>query len=106
MTNDQSDYVEPKTKTINKNYLISEKLRNKAFIPSKLPDDFLRILLDNNQLIVNNDTFLAHNLQYGINPVNVYRPKFTDPSIGRGKLQIDIIEARLAKNVVKFYIII
>ena len=72
-----------------------------------MPDDFLRIVLNPDQVNQNNDELLAHRLQYGgMNPDQAIlarnrameRSRALEASMGRGKLQIDIMEARLVKN--------
>ena len=81
-------------------------------MPKPLPEDFLRVVLNQKQLNENNDSALAQRLQYGLmnnnnNPMDAHlnmmgqhmRPRLiNDLSFARGKLQIDIMEAKLTKN--------
>ena len=82
-------------------------------MPKPLPEDFLRVILNQKQVNENNDNALAQRLQYGLMNNNntdmmgtqqynfapqYVRPRDNDLSFMRGKLQIDIMEARLTKN--------
>lgn len=79
-----------------------EELKQKAFIAPQLPDDFLRIVLDQRQIAESKDSQLAKQLQYGMNMPNYANPNMYGyreiVDYGRGKLQVDIIEAKLNKN--------
>lgn len=67
-----------------------------------LPEDFLRVLLDQRQIAENKDSQLAHQLQYGGSspmPIQPYAQIYREPiDFGRGRLQIDVVEAKLNKN--------
>ena len=100
--NDETDYT---NKSNDKREPPSlESLRKRAFVPSVLPEDFLRIVLDEKQLNENEDRALAQHLQYNISSppqanymqYNQYRPAEAD--YGRGRFQINIVEAKLNKN--------
>ena len=79
-------------------------------MPENLPQDFLRIMLNQQQLDETNDTVLAHRLQYGTESVasrvsgipaqfgGAVPTASYVASLGRGRLQIDVVEARLLKN--------
>jgi toll-interacting protein len=114
---EDDDTVMPKSeyKSASKqSHLITEDLRKKAFVPKFLPEDFLRVILNQKQVNENNDNALAQRLQYGLNtdPMEQYkymrqqqqqqqqfRPRIAnDLTFARGKLQIDIMEAKLTKN--------
>lgn len=75
-----------------------------AYIPEPLPNDFLRVVLNQQQMNENNDSFLAHRLQYNLNghpgAYMGYAPQMRvyEQPVGRGRLQIDVIEAKLQKN--------
>ena len=70
----------------------------------------MRVVLNADQLNVSNDESLAHRLQYSLigdhpssrmmTPVDIQheRARQLQQSMGRGKLQINVVEARLAKN--------
>lgn len=105
--NDDFDVVQPKpaknlSNGAHENKL--EQLKKKAFVPSALPEDFLRVVLNQQQLNENNDSALAHRLQYGYSPREVpyadpaHRSRVVAQTIGRGRLQMEIVEAKLAKN--------
>lgn len=87
----------------------------KAFISNPLPEDFLRIMLDETQLAERKDLALAHSLQYNmiqnympyqaihnnlVMPGQQFRSRIADmeAEASRGRLQIGIIEAKLNKN--------
>lgn len=77
-----------------------DDLRKRVFVPEKLPDDFLRVILDDTNVPQDSDSMLARQLHYDLNrqahmPVHTYQPKV---DLGRGRLQIDVIEAKLNKN--------
>ena len=66
-----------------------------------MPKDFLRIVLDQQQIKENQDKQLAHQLQYGFNEPDFYsngQNRMINASLGRGRLQLDIVEAKLNKN--------
>ena len=63
----------------------------------KLPDDFLRISLNEQQLSEKQDNYIAQRLQYGHLPTQ-QSPMEQWRIPPRGRLNIIIIEARLAKN--------
>ena len=75
-----------------------------------MPEDFLRVVLNQKQVNENNDSALAQRLQYGLMNNNQMDQQFNlmgnhlrprmlnDLSFARGKLQIDIMEAKLTKN--------
>ena len=69
-----------------------------AFLPGKLPDDFLRISLNQQQINEKQDKLYAHRLQYGVpHPQEmVQQPTWRVPP--KGRLNLIIVEARLAKN--------
>lgn len=70
----------------------------------------MRVLLDQRQIAENKDSQLAHQLQYGSNSpmggggggvpmFNAYGQILREPiDFGRGRLQVDVIEAKLNKN--------
>ena len=62
-----------------------------------MPDDFLRISLTEQQLSEKQDNYLAHRLQFGNqNAQQMPMEQWRIPP--RGRLNIGIMEARLAKN--------
>ena len=75
-----------------------------------MPEDFLRVVLNQKQVNENNDSALAQRLQYGLMNQNQMDHQFNmmgnhirprmlnDLSFARGKLQIDVMEAKLTKN--------
>jgi toll-interacting protein len=71
-----------------------------------LPDDFLRVVLNSDQIKENNDGLLAQHLQRSFyaqdfNLMDGFQePRATQPTqtAYRGKLQVDLIEAKLNKN--------
>ncbi len=80
-------------------------------MPAQLPKDFLRVVLNKQQIDEKNDNELAKRMQFGsIEPQYGYpydefnheltpaRAKAMAASLGRGRLQIDLLEARLTKN--------
>lgn len=83
--------VEPKVKLNTQ----SEEIRKKAYVPKTLPKDFLRVMLNEQQVNDQSDEELARRLQFG---VRVNRPQQMHAVNYRGRLQIDIIEAQLNKN--------
>jgi toll-interacting protein len=72
----------------------STSLRSKAFIPAKLPDDFLRVKLNPNQLPA---TYHQHRQLRQQSSLPQQLNQWTRINY-RGKLQIKFIEARLNKN--------
>jgi hypothetical protein len=69
--------------------------RDKAYIPDKLPKDFLRVMLNEQQVNETTDEELARRLQFGIPRQS--RPHQNQAHF-RGRLQIEILEAQLNKN--------
>ena len=92
--------------------LLIQLIKFKAFVPVQLPQDFLRVVLNKQQIDEKNDNELAKRMQFGsIQPqydgypydefnheLTPARAKAMAASLGRGRLQIDILEARLTKN--------
>lgn len=101
---DFNDAVQPKPSSMDHKSTRDEKhqesAQKKAYVPKELPEDFLRIILNQQQLNENMDNQLAHRLQYGLSPANnqANRSRILAQTYGRGRLQIDIVEAKLAKN--------
>ena len=70
-----------------------------------MPEDFLRVVLSEKQVNESRDRALAHQLQYSMS-MQTYMPypiapiRVRDPEIdySRGRLQINIVEAKLTKN--------
>ena len=79
-------------------YLTSSKQFSikKAYIPETLPKDFLRVLLNEQQVNETSDEELARRLQFGVGRQAPPTRMATSPF--KGKLQIDIVEAKLNKN--------
>jgi toll-interacting protein len=87
-----------------------ESLRSKAFVPAALPQDFLRIVLDQRQLGEHKDRMIAHQMQFGMQPslaapgingdqYQQHRSRHEmEAATSRGRLQINIVEAKLNKN--------
>jgi toll-interacting protein len=108
ITDEDENCVQPK-KTTNRKSL--DDIRNKAFTPAQLPQDFLKVVLNKQQIDEKNDTELAHRMQYGSiqtqysHPYNEFyheltpaRAKAMAATLGRGRLQLNILEAKLSKN--------
>lgn len=101
-----SEDVEPKPMKFEDHAQKMEELKQKAFISPILPEDFLRVLLDPRQIAESKDSQLARQLQFGVGGGGVgvgsspqygmYREHVID--YGRGRLQIDVVEAKLNKN--------
>lgn len=76
----------------------SNSLRKRAYVPKNLPDDFLRVISDEIAQ-ANQDYTLARKLQTELNH-QISSPLWLEqgPELIRGRLQIDIVEAKLNKN--------
>ncbi len=110
MINDEADYYTKDNKDqVSSNELTPiESLRARAFVPPSLPQDFLRILLDERQLAEHKDRALAHHMQFGMMALppaphmshqQQFRPRHEmEAATSRGRFQINIIEAKLNKN--------
>lgn len=76
-----------------------EELKKKAFVPKNLPEDFLRIYNSEET-----DNLIARQLDYDLNQAANYAFQYPTQfyqrpvDYGRGKLQIDVVEAKLNKN--------
>lgn len=90
--------VEPKIK---KNSSVSESddIRTKAYVPKSLPKDFLRVMLNEQQVNETTDEELARRLQFGLTKgaQRMQKPAMNNINY-LGRLQIDIVEAVLNKN--------
>ncbi len=93
------DNNHPKSSIIQHNEIKSEIktdiTRDKAYIPNQLPKDFLRVMLNEQQINETTDEELARRLQFGVPRQS--RPHQSHAHF-RGRLQIDILEAQLNKN--------
>ena len=76
----------------------SENIRTKAYIPEQLPKDFLRIMLNEQQISETTDEELARRLQFGQQKRHISSGARISPSTFKGRLQIHIVEALLNKN--------
>ncbi|CAF0798709.1 unnamed protein product [Brachionus calyciflorus] len=79
-----------------------EDLKKRAYIPENLPEDFLRIILNENNIPEDSDSMIARQLHFNLNRPNAL-PSYTNRyqaqvDFGRGRLQIDVVEAKLNKN--------
>ncbi|RNA24367.1 toll-interacting [Brachionus plicatilis] len=76
----------------------SISLRDRVFVPKKLPDDFLRVITNQN-VQTNQDYTLARQLQNELNR-QMESPVLYEQNADliRGRLQIDFVEAKLNKN--------
>lgn len=93
----ESSVVEPKNKP-NNSSKEPENVREKAFVPKTLPKDFLRVMLNEQQVNETSDEELARRLQFGNRQQTNSRVQQMMPPNFRGRLQINIIEAQLNKN--------
>lgn len=77
---------------------VTDSFRKRAYVPKRLPDDFLRVISTEIDR-TNQDFTLANRLQNEINQ-QIRSPVWFEQNMNliRGRLQIDIIEAKLNKN--------
>lgn len=91
------EFTDLKLLTQNESDSTANSFRKRAYVPSKLPDDFLRVISP--ELVqTNQDLALANRLQNELN-LQIGSPIWLDQNLNsRGRLEINIVEAKLNKN--------